>query len=162
MTLQDLWNSNFLMQEALDSKEYTISSNQAKFILGIRILIVAASCILLLCTCFNIYTYLFLKRRYKDTSDLLFYINAVIIIIAIGFNRAVYDVPNENICLLAWITIGKIPLFFNYNLGICQASTLTKLVIKLRHLFALKKDTHSLEAHEIEDAEEKRIKLANR
>ena len=103
-----------------------------------------------------------MRRRYRDTSDLLFYINAVLIIVATGIARAIFQVPDEDICSFAWISINKVSLFLNYNLGICQASTLTKLVIKLRHLFALKNDTRGLEAPELENAELRRIKLANK
>ena len=93
-------------------------------ILITRITIIVISFVMLACTSFNIYTYIIKKSRYRDISDLLFYINAVLIIVATTL-ICLYPIPNENICDIKWLIVDKTPEFLNYNLGVCQASTLT-------------------------------------
>ena len=79
---------------------------------------------------FNISQYLIKKGRYKEVSDLLFYINAVVIIISTVYMAA--EIPNENICTIGWLIPAWASSFFNLNLGVCQAGMLTALTIQLR------------------------------
>ena len=109
-----------------------MSNRRVNIILAARISVIIVSVLLLVCTCFNIYAYVIKKKRYRDVNDLLFYINAVLVIVSQGLMAGIFDLPNENICSIQWLIINKIPEFLNLNLGICQASTLTQLNIKLR------------------------------
>ena len=109
-----------------------MSNRRVNIILAARISVIIVSVLLLVCTCFNIYAYVIKKKRYRDVNDLLFYINAVLVIVSQGMMAGIFDLPNEDICSIQWLIINKIPEFLNLNLGICQASTLTQLNIKLR------------------------------
>ena len=109
-----------------------MSNRRVNIILAARISVIIVSVLLLVCTCFNIYAYVIKKKRYRDVNDLLFYINAVLVIVSQGLMAGIFDLPNEDICSIQWLIINKIPEFLNLNLGICQASTLTQLNIKLR------------------------------
>ena len=91
------------------------------------------------------------------------YINATFLIISIGA-ISLYDLPDQDICKLPWLIFTKIPSFLDLNLGVCQASILTQLIIKLRQLFGLKNDTDSLRSSGVEviQLEHKRISTTHK
>ena len=103
----------------MTNKACTIDQTQRNVIYGVRITILAVSIILLACTLILIYTYIIKKRRYRDVNDLLFYINAVLIIVSTGLVSGVTKMPDENICAFSWLIYNKLPDFLNLNLGIC-------------------------------------------
>ena len=72
---------------------------------------------------FNLWNYLIKRKKYKDVSILLFYMNALLALLMIMIRT--YFVPIRNYCniYIILLTYG-IPLC-NLNLGICQACMLT-------------------------------------
>ena len=123
------------------SDDCDLKGSEPQILLITRIAIIVMSFVLLVCTLINIYTHIIKNSRFRNISDLLFYINAVLIIVATVL-VCLYPMPNENVCSLDWLIADKTPEFLNYNLGICQASTLTQLIIKLRQVFGLKHDSY--------------------
>ena len=102
-----------------DDERKELNQIEIDILLTTRITTVVVSVLLLICTCIVIYAYIIKKSKYQDIGDLLFYINAVLIILMIGIEGIIYDIPYENICSLSWLIICRIPEFLNYNLGIC-------------------------------------------
>ena len=101
---------------------------------------------------FNLWNYLIKRKKYRDISILLFYVNALLAILMIMIRT--YFVPVRNYCnvYIILLTYG-IPLC-NLNLGICQACMLTQLYVRLNQLFIFKID---LKKDEIPEIKTKRL-----
>ena len=141
-TFLTLQSERDLVTQPQDStNSESLSKGQLNIILATKIIIITFGLLLLGFTCFNIKNYLIVKKRYRIYNDLFFYINVVVILIFTCIQA--YLIPNEQFCTYKWLVVAYIPSLGNLNLGVCQASTLTSLLIQVKQLFKLKKDTDS-------------------
>ena len=101
-----------------------------------QIVIFVLGGIVLLLWAFNCWGYVYKQRQNECPCCLLFYLNAVIIVIELMIDTR--NVPNTDFCAYRLIigVYGTQALYL--NLGICQAGILTTLFIKLNSLFNLK------------------------
>ena len=82
--------------------------------------------------CYNIYTVLIKRKKYKTILILIFYIIAMIdIIFALGEAGTIFV---TNHCNMIELTCTYMHSFTNLALGMCQSAILAELAIKLKIL----------------------------
>ena len=81
-----------------------------------QLIIYVSGALLLALSLFNTWKYLIKKGRYREVSDLLFYMNTAVIIPATLWSSA--QMPTPNICSIGWLVPAWATAFLNLNLGI--------------------------------------------
>ena len=96
----------------------------------------------------NVWYYLVKQKRYTDPSTVLFYFNALIIILEVV--RETINVGAKDICPFSEIIDNYGDQMLNLNLGICQASMITALAFNLHELFKFKGDLERRNSSRVE------------
>ena len=109
-----------LTEPSKDAKHRWIESTRIiVFVLGTMLLILCG---------YNIYNYLVKQRKYKQMMITLFYITAIVnTCLVICYST--FIVPIKDYCSWRWLWVLYGTSYFNLIIGLCQAGTLTSLVI---------------------------------
>ena len=105
-----------------------------RWIIGTKVVIFICGTMLLILCCYNIYNYLVKQHKYKQLTTTLFYIFAISNIVLVMI-YSVQVVPVKDYCSWEWLWIIYGTAYANLLVGLCQAGTLTCLVIQLECLF---------------------------
>ena len=109
------------------------NSDQLKWITTLGVITIASGSILIFFGLFNVYNYLYKRKKYKVCANIGIYV-ASIACLALNIWYASI-VPINDFCNLKWFITSYTAAYCNLVLGLCQAYMLSMLKNQLKHLF---------------------------